>query len=285
MLMTGVFIGLGCYLALLVFRSFHRIPEGHVGVVERLGAAVRDADGALVLHPPGLHWVLPWLTVRRVSQMEQIIDLSGSEGARTAMAEDGTVLRFDSILRFVPRQDALYQYVFDLRAPREHVTGLFTCLLRNEIACFKPSPGVPAGPESSYASIRRERKKLNAEIMSFCHQEIGAQYGLAFRAVDLVDILPPEELDEALNAVINAQTEAETTYARAEAEAQRRLIAAKKGVEIAATKAGASEREVLTLATQLEALDRAGTLDLYVSRRRAEVLAQSRTHYVRRSAP
>lgn len=284
MLVTGMFIGLGTFVAVALTRSCFRVDEGHVGIVTSLGAALREADGRLRVFRPGLHRRWPWHVVRQVPLMEQIIDLSGDEGARTAMAEDGTVLRFDSILRYLTMEEELGNLVFDLRNPREHITNLFTCLLRNEIANFRAAGAVaePAGAESSYALIRRERKRLNAHIMAFCQQEIGAKYGVRFSAVDLVDILPPEELDEALNAVINAQTEAEAAYSRAEADAQRRVIAARAGVEIAETRAGAAANEVLTLARRLAELDRDGTLELYVARRRAEVLSQSRTHYVRR---
>jgi regulator of protease activity HflC (stomatin/prohibitin superfamily) len=281
------FIGSSCgllvYALVALYRSAFRIEEGHVGLVTSMGAVLRGDDGkSLKICRPGLHLKWPWQQVHRVALMEQIIELSGADGARTAMAEDGTVLRFESILRYLPLEDTLYDYVFDLRSPREHITSLFTCLLRNEIANFRAEKDAPRGPGGSYALIRRERRKLNAQIMAFCQREIGVHYGVEFNAVDLIDILPPEELDDALNAAIQAQNEANAAYSHAEAEAQQRVIAAKHGVEIAQTKAAAVEREVLTLANRLEELDAAGTLDLYVARRNAEVLSQSKFHYVRR---
>lgn len=286
MLTIGFILGIVVFVSYTLFRCSFRVEEGHVGLVTSLGAVLRDpADKRrLKIFRPGLHLRWPWQDVHHVALMEQIIDLSGSDGARTAMAEDGTVLRFESILRYLPLEETLYDFVFDLRSPREHITSLFTCLLRNEIAIFRPEEGAPSGPGGSYSLIRRERRKLNAEIMRFCQSEIGANYGVEFRAVDLIDILPPDELDEALNAAIGAQSEADAAYAHAEADAQRRIIAAKRGVEIAETKATAVEREVLTLAARLEELDREGTLDLYVARRNAEVLSQSKTHYIRRDA-
>lgn len=283
MLFIGFLLGLLAYVLIALYWSAFRVEEGHVGLVTSLGAVLRGEDGeALKIFRPGLHVKWPWQKVHHVALMEQIIDLSGVDGARTAMAEDGTVLRFESILRYLPREDALYDYVFDMRSPREHITSLFTCLLRNEIANFRAEDDAPPGPGGSYALIRRERRKLNAQILAFCQREIGLRDGVEFSAVDLVDILPPDELDEALNAAIQAQNEANAAYARAEAEAEQRLIAARHGVEIARTKAAAVECEVLTLASRLEELDRAGTLELYVARRNAEVLSQSRFHYVRR---
>ena len=83
-------------------------------------------------------------------------------------------------------------------------------------------------------------------------------------------------------AQIGAQMEAEEAYAHAEAVAQRRVIAARHGVEIAKTKGTAAEEEIAVLTQQLDELDKEKTLDMYVARRSAEVLAQARHHYVRR---
>jgi hypothetical protein len=76
--------------------------------------------------------------------------------------------------------------------------------------------------------------------------------------------------------------DAEAAYAQAEATTERRVIAAQQGVAVEKLKASAAEQEILTLAAHLEELDQAQTLDLYVARRSAEVLSQSRHHYVRR---
>ncbi len=224
--------------------------------------------------------------------MEQNLELSGEEGGRTAMAEDGTILRFDSILRYVPVESELARFLFGLRNPKEHMTGLFTCLLRNEIANFR-APRESRDPDGrfdfalqagSYALIRRERQLLNRHIEEFCRTQIGDRYGVRFNAVDLTDILPPDELADALNAVIHAHTESDTRYFRAEGDCKQRLLAAEKGVEIARARARAIETEIDTLARHLEGLERDGTLALYVRRRRAEVHGEARALYLAEGA-
>ena len=178
---------------------------------------------------------------------------------------------------------------FRLASPLDHVTGLFSCLLRNEIANFRRAlPGADRAAHEAeitgggaYALIRRERRELSARIEEFCAKRIGMRYGVRFSAVDLTDILPPDELADALNAVMHALAEAEALYARAEADARRRLLAAARGVAIAKERATAAEEEIRGLVRTLEEVDRDGALDAYLRRRRAEVLAQSRTLYVR----
>lgn len=297
---TGIAIGLLLYAVVLIGRSTFRVPEGHVAALERFGAAVFDDEKkrVLKLYGPGLHFKMPWEHATRISLMEQNLDLSGESEGCSAMTEDGTLLRFDSILRYAPVKEHLYEFVYGMRSPLEHIKGLFTCLLRNEIANFRsPSPegastalaatgglAIADGQSGSYALLRRERRLLNEHIEAFCRERIGGRYGVRFNAVDLVDILPPDELADALNSVMSAHAEAQTAYFRAEGEAQQRIMAAERGVSIAREHARAAELEILTLARALGELKDAKVLDSYVKRRQEEVLSESRVVYVKEAS-
>lgn len=303
-IVIGAAAGIVAVLVWLARNSWFRVDEGSVGVVTSFGAAAMlpgNEGKRLKTFQPGIHFKMPWEKVIVIEMMEQAVDLSGDRG-RTAMAADGTKLRFDSILRYQPVEERLADYLFGMRKPREHVTGLFTCLLRNEIANFgaasKSEPTkaetsdklmlraggqspVPSGVDmGSFAQLRRERAQLNHAIKGFCHGKLEEDYGLRFNAVDLVDILPPDELAEALNAVIHAQSEAGTRYFRAEGDCQQQVLSAEQGLEIARARALAVEREMRTLGEFLRKLDESNTLALYVARRRAEVMSDAKTLYL-----
>jgi regulator of protease activity HflC (stomatin/prohibitin superfamily) len=290
MIILGILVGTGAYGVYLLARCFFRVEQGYLAVLTNFGAVIKDS-ALLRTFGPGLHFKWPWQRVHHVAMMEQSLELSGEEG-RTAMANDGTILRFDSILRFQPVPAGLEHFLFELKSPHEHITGLFTCLLRNEIANFHPPTDnkgevIADSIEASggaYAQIRRERALLNQRIEEFCRTQIGKRYGVQFNAVDLTDILPPDELANALNAVINTQTEAESLYAIAEAETRQQVVAAEHGVEIAKARGLATEREINTLGDVLAQLDKDGTLADYVGRRRDEVISQSKTLYMRSSS-
>ncbi|MBC7658422.1 MAG: SPFH domain-containing protein [Chitinophagaceae bacterium] len=290
-------LGILVYVLFLATRSRFQVEEGHVAVRSAFGKAefLNEREKKLKTFGPGLHFKWPWQTVHNVSLMEQMIDLSGEEGGTTAMASDGTMLRLDSKLRFTPKQTELYNYLFSMAEPVEHVKGLFICLLRNEIANFdnrdrsKASgrqsnlsllPHVQVG---SYAAIRRERRQLNHDIQEFCRTQIGEFYGVKFNGVDLTDILPPDELAQALNGVMNAHSEAQRLYAQTEGECEQRILAAKKGLSIARFKARAVEDEVSTMGEILLELHNNGTLPEYIERRQAETFAESRMSYIKRS--
>lgn len=281
----AIAIGLTVFSLWVAVRCWFRVDEGSTAVITSFGAAIRDGK-QLQTYPAGLHFKMPWHHAIVVSMKEQSLLLSGEEGGRTAMAEDGTVLRFDSILRFAPAKAELEAYLFGLKRRREHIIGLFTCLLRSEIANFR-TPDPPGGPVTralasrddggSYALIRRERQLLNQRIEAFVMNIIGPSYGVHFSAVDLTDILPPDELADALNAVLTARSTADALYAHAESDCQQRMLAAERGVEIARERARAAELEIFTLGTFLVELAKDGVLSSYVARRRAEVLTESKS--------
>ncbi len=288
MLITAFIVG----AVLAVLRSLRsasvRVPEGQLGVITRFGAAERDATGKLTPRAPGLHFKWPWERVVLVSMMEQKIELAG-EGAIRTMAADGTSLRLDAALRYQPNRAMLDQFLFGLKRPVEHVSTLFTCLLRNELAnVSSPTPAPPSHSVSealpqeagSYALIRRERGLLSTRIADFCRARIGAEHGIEFNAVDLTDILPPDELRDALNAVMQARSSAEAHHYRAESECRQQVLEARQGVAIATARARAAADELRTLAQALTELEKKKVLGDYVRRRKAEVLAESRLLYV-----
>lgn len=115
MLATGFLIGLVICLAYVgIAKCSFRVEEGHVGVLVSFGAAqFRDADkGILEIYRPGLHVKKPWEHALSVSMKEQQLELSGEKGGQQAMADDGTILRFDSILRYAPVEEKLAHFLF-----------------------------------------------------------------------------------------------------------------------------------------------------------------------------
>lgn len=286
----GIAIGAGLYAIWLFYRSMFRVEEGHLAVLTAFGkvelAPGKSEKRVLRTFEPGLHWKKPWERAIDVSMKEQTLDLR-ENGGSTAMAADGTVLRLDSFVRYVPVERELYEHLFGLERPLEHIGGLFTCLLRNEIANFRENGSTAAMTTSeptSYALIRRERRLLNDRIESFCRARIDDRYGVRFNAVDLADILPPDELADALNAVIQAHSEAAALLHRTEAASQQRVLSAERGLAIATTRAQAIEIEITKLASFLGELERQGVLSTYVARRRAEVTSESRTLFLKEPA-
>jgi regulator of protease activity HflC (stomatin/prohibitin superfamily) len=284
MFLTGLTIGLILYVVWMSKDAGFRVEEGQVAVVKAFGAAKHD-DGRLRVWPPGFHWKWPWEEVAIVSLREQALELSGEHGGQTVMADDGTLLRVDSTLRYEPLREGLSRFLFATRAPVEHLTGLLTCILRNEVANLRPSVGEAREDDlGAYALLRQGRRLLNQRINEFGREILAQRYGIRFVAFDLVDIHPPDELADSLNAVIHARIEAQAMFARAVSESQKYLLAAREGVAIAKTKASAVEIEIRELGRHLSTLEEQGMLEHYVARRLDEVLSESKTVYLKDTA-
>lgn len=291
MFLTGLSIGVALFVAWVAKDCFFRVEEGQVAVVLRFGAALHDGDRKLRLFGPGLHVKWSFDQVRIVSLREQLVTLGGQQGAEPLMLNDGTVIRLQSMLRYAPLRDGIAKYLFGLHHRKEHVAGLFSSVLRNEIANVKtpPSPDdlttLGDGTTGAYGLVRRDRQLLNERIRDFAKNELGDKYGVDFQAVDITDIHPPDEMADALNAVMSARAEAAALRFRTESECAQQVLAAARGVDIARTKAEAVEAEIDELGRHLAALDETGVLSAYVARRKAEILSEARTVYLKEGSP
>lgn len=288
MVLMGIVLGAVLFAAFVARGAAFRVEEGQLAVVTRFGAALHGPDGALRTFGPGLHPKWPFDEVRLVSMREQLVTLGGEGGAEPVMLNDGTVIRLESMLRYAPEKAGLARYLFGLHHRKEHVAGLFSSLLRNEIANVKATSAavtdlarVADDVGGSYGLVRRDRQLLNQRIADFARKELGDRYGVHFEAVDIIDLHPPDELADALNAVMSARAEVDAMRFRAESECAQQVMAAERGVDIARVKAAAVETEMGELGKHLAKLHAAGVLDEYVARRRAEVLSDARTVYLK----
>lgn len=289
MLITGILLGVVAWALWTAKDLFFRVEEGQLAVVTRFGGALKRG-GTLATWGPGLHFKWPFDRALVVSLREQLFALS-TEGAEPVMLNDGTVIRLDAMLRYLPEADGLERFLFGMHHPQEHLAGLFSCLLRNEVANVKvdrealsPAAFTMTGTDDvggAYALLRKSRGLVNERIAAFCQAHLRERYGVRFTAVDVTDIHPPDELADALNAVMRARAQTEELKFRAESGCAQRVLAAEEGVAIAELRAGAVEAEMVTLGQHLQGLEQGGVLDTYVQRRRDEVLADVRTVYVK----
>lgn len=295
---------LGCTLGTLIlgllflWRSYYHVEEGHLAVITRFGKALRcdpspsqnpplnglsfiESDPLRLIQPGG-HWKWPWDQVITFSTMERMIDLSGESGGKYAMAEDGTILRLDSKIRFFPKHESIYSYLFELENPIGHIREMFICLIRNEIANFKGESREDAELLGSYSAIRRDRKLLNDQVENICKAQIGDFYGIQFCGVDLLDIVPPHELDAALNGIQNAKTEADTMFARAQGDARQKIVAAEQGVEISRIRAEAITLELESQVNMIRTLIKSGNVDDYLIHRKTELVGNSKMLFMQK---
>jgi regulator of protease activity HflC (stomatin/prohibitin superfamily) len=209
--------------------------------------------------------------------MKKVVDVAGSEGALQLMTEDGTLLKLVSKARLRISPEKYYAFLFELRRPREHIQELLRCLLRNEIANFA------SGEEGAYAKIRKNMPAINRDIKTTCDSMMQGHYGIELSAVDMTDVVPPQELAQALNALEKTRADVSGLYTRALADSEQKVEAARQGIEIAKLRAESVARELEITVDTLFELDTAGTLQEYLEQRRVEVYSDSKLSMVRRT--
>ncbi|MBC7976444.1 MAG: SPFH domain-containing protein [Myxococcales bacterium] len=287
----GLALGAAAVALFVLARASVRIENGSLGVISSFGRFVRDAAGAVKTLGPGLHWKAPWTDVAHVSLAERsvAVDGSGSAAARghaptgehpraaiEVLASDGTRIRVHARLRFRVDPDRVATFLADSKHAIAHLCGLFQLTLREQLARFEQRPD----ELSAYTALRLRMNELQHRTLEGMKHPALAEYGIVVIAVDLLQIDPPEELVDALNAVITAESEAHALVARTELLSQQRVISAEQAVEIAHARALAVESEIRTVGEELSVLSDQGVLRDYVARRRAEVMGGSRRVYL-----
>lgn len=274
-LILGGAIG-GALVALYLFvRAGFRVENGNVGVLTVFGRFVRD--GAQVkVYPPGLHWKAPWAVAIEVSLAERSLSVADTGAAIEVLASDGTRVRVNARLRYHVDPARVATFLAEAKDAEADLRGLFRLTVREQMPRFERR----ADELSAYTGLRLRMNELQQRTLAAMKDAAAREYGVEVIAVDYIQVDPPEELVDALNAVVAAESEANALVARTDLTAQQRVLAAEQAVAIANGHALASEAEIRTVGEELAVLADQGVLRDYVDRRRLEVLGGSRRVYL-----
>lgn len=276
---TGFAGGLVTCIVLLVavFGAF-KVEEGHVASLTSFGKAMREANGKLKLWQPGLHMKMPWHQAHQFSLMEKSVELRTNDQAFYAIAQDGTNLNLDTHIRIKASEENAEALLYKIENPVKHLKDYLSCVLRNEVANF----GDTLSPGEAFIRLRNGKKVFLSQYQKATEKQLKDRYGLELLGLDIVDVIPPEELATSLNSVQTAKAEGEQQIARAYALRETRMLSARESLEIAKAEGAASEKEIKVLGFHLSELKKKGTLLDYVTRRENEVYKKSRMSVVRK---
>lgn len=274
-LVLGLILGAALVAVILFFRSSFRVDNGNLAVLTTFGRFVRDGSGKVRTFDPGLHWRAPWAEAIEVSLAERSMSLDAAHSIE-ALAADGTRIRVNARLRFRVDAGRIAAFLADAKDPTEHLGGVFRLVVREQVARFEQRPD----ELSAYTALRLRMPELQQRVHEAMAPQALEDYGIIVTLVDILQIDPPEELVDALNAVISAESEANALAARTDLTCQQRVLSAEHAVAIANARALATEVEIRTVGAELTPLADQGVLDDYVDRRRVEVLGRSRRIYL-----
>ena len=207
------------------------VPQAHAYVVERLGA-YHSTWGT------GLHVKIPFIdkVSRKVSLKEQVVDFP----PQPVITRDNVTMQIDTVVYFEITVPKLYSY--GVERPLNAIENLTATTLRNIIG------------ELELDSTLTSRDTINDKIRIILDEATDA-WGIRVKRVELKNILPPREIQDAMEKQMKAERERRAKILDAEGEKRSQILIAEGLKESAILKADAvKEQKIREAAGEAEAI-------------------------------
>ena len=178
------------------------VPQSEAYVIERLGTYSATWD-------TGFHVKIPFIDriVKKVSLKEQIVDFP----PQPVITKDNVTMQIDTVVFFHISDPKLYCY--GVEKPITAIENLTATTLRNIIG------------ELELDQTLTSRDTINAKIRSILDEATDA-WGIKVNRVELKNILPPREIQEAMEKQMKAERERRESILRAEGEKASQVLVA-----------------------------------------------------------
>lgn len=194
------------------------VQQSKAYVVERLGA-FHSVWGV------GLHFKLPFIerVVKKVSLKEQVADFD----PQPVITKDNVTMQIDTVIYFQITDPKLYTY--GVEYPMSAIENLTATTLRNIIG------------ELELDQSLTSRDTINAKMRSIL-DEATDPWGIKVNRVELKNILPPREIQNAMEKQMKAERERRESILQAEGEKASKILVAEGEKQSAILKADAQKQ-------------------------------------------
>ena len=199
---TIAIIVLVVLVLVVVVSCINIVQQSKAYVVERLGA-FHSVWGV------GLHFKLPFIerVVKKVSLKEQVADFD----PQPVITKDNVTMQIDTVIYFQITDPKLYTY--GVEYPMSAIENLTATTLRNIIG------------ELELDQSRTSRDTINAKMRSIL-DEATDPWGIKVNRVELKNILPPREIQNAMEKQMKAERERRESILQAEGEKASKVLIA-----------------------------------------------------------
>ena len=217
--MEYVFIGAGVLLVLIIVSNIRVVQQATAHVVERLGAY--SATWGV-----GLHFKIPFIEriARKVNLKEQVVDFP----PQPVITKDNVTIQIDTVVFFQITDPKLYTY--GIEHPMVAIENLSATPLRNIIGDLEPDQCLTS------------RDIINSKMRSIL-DEATDPWGIKVNRVELKNILPPKEIQNAMEKQMKAERERREAILRAEGEKRAAILEAEGEKESAILRADAKKQQ------------------------------------------
>ena len=186
----------------IVISCIKIVPQANAYVIERLGAYYATWT-------TGLHFKLPFIDriAKRISLMEQVADFP----PQPVITKDNVKMQIDTVIFFQITDCKMYSY--GVQSPMSAIENLTATTLRNIIG------------DLELDSTLTSRDIINTKMRSIL-DEATDPWGIKVNRVELKNIMPPREIQDAMEKQMKAERERRELILRAEGEKNSTVLVA-----------------------------------------------------------
>ena len=218
---AGIIIGsIFGVLILLAIASLRIVKQSQAYTVERLGKYNRTLDS-------GIHIIIPFIDKisNKISLKEQVADFP----PQPVITKDNVTMHIDTVVYYSVTNPKLYTY--GVENPRSALENLTATTLRNIVG------------ELELDETLTSRDTVNAQLCIVLDQATDP-WGIKVNRVELKNILPPKDIQEAMEKQMRAERERRESILKAEGEKRSNILVA-EGAKAAAILRAEAKKEAL----------------------------------------
>ena len=224
MIIPGAIFILFAFLVLVIWvlaSCIKIVPQAQAVVVERLGAYQATWN-------VGLHFKIPFIDriAKRVSLKEQVADFP----PQPVITKDNVTMRIDTVVYYQITDPRLF--VYGVERPMMAIENLTATTLRNIIG------------ELELDQSLTSRETINTKMRSTL-DEATDPWGIKVNRVELKNIMPPPEIQNAMERQMKAERERREAVTRAEGEKKASITVAEGKKEAAILEAEAEKQSAI----------------------------------------
>ncbi len=206
---------IGIIVLLIIIKNINVVPQSNAYVIERFGTFY-------AIWGNGIHVKVPFMdrVARKVSLKEQVVDFE----PQSVITRDNVSMKIDTVVYYQITDPRLYTY--GVESPIMAIETLCATTLRNIIG------------ELELDSTLTSRDNINARIREIL-DEATDPWGIKVKRVELKNILPPREIQVAMEKQMKAERERRARILDAEGEKTSQILVAEGHKEAAILRADA----------------------------------------------
>jgi regulator of protease activity HflC (stomatin/prohibitin superfamily) len=202
MIGTIVLIIIIVIVLIAVVSSIKVVNTGYVSIIERFGQYHRTLQ-------PGWHFIIPFIDFlrRKVSTKQQILDIE----PQSVITKDNVKISIDNVIfyKILNPKEAIYN-IEDYRA------GIIFSTITN----MRNIVG-----DMSLDEVLSGRDKINGELLKVV-DDITDAYGIKILSVEIKNIIPPAEIQQAMEKQMRAERDKRAVILQAEGQKQSEIAKA-----------------------------------------------------------